>query len=568
MSDERPPPPAGACAAAPKRKAVAVSRAADTWLDSAALRDWRACARRFWLGQQQAVAPCSADADADHGPGARRTDPADHSAVDSAGAAGRSDSPAQPSAALPGSLAEAALRASYPLATVLQPPAAHDAAAWAQAEARSRQLLSGSGPAAAHEPGWALIGACLSSRDGVRVRVDVVQRGAHGWRLFKLRWATVADEADVDEMALAAHVAAHGGLRVASVGLLLVDTDFLYPGHGLYAGLLREVDLGPVLGTRDVPAWLLAMQALRRAASRPPVPLGAPCTRDGGCPQLSACDLPCEAARPDDPRTRLDILGRELADELRHEGHHNVHSVPLARLVNPRLRRAAQAVQQGRPVVEPAAGPWLAALPWPRHWLRIETIGFAIPAWPGTRPYQVLPFQCSLDSQAQPGAAVQHQGWLAPAGADPRPGFVQRLLQLLGADDGPVLAYNAGFERNRITELARQAQHSGDAATATALEALLPRIVDLFALARANAYHPDMAGSWSARAVFEAWVPEAGAHHFALPGWRSLLHAYGATVQQGLPQTQVAVLRRALLAHGQRHTAALRGLTERLAGGG
>jgi hypothetical protein len=529
----------------------------DQLLDSAALRDWRACARRFWLGQQPG-GPASGTAAGD------RDDPRS--------TPGRSDSPAVPGSTLPGSLAETALRASYPRATLLPAPAAHDTPAWTAAEARSRLWLAGigtgSGPAELGEPGPALLGACLSSDDGVRVRVDVLQRGAHGWRLFKLRWATVADEADVDDIALAAHVAARCGLRVASVGLLLVDTDFLYPGHGLYAGLLREVDLGPVLGSRDVPAWLLAMQALRRAGARPPVPLGAPCTGDGGCPQAAACNLPHQPARPDDPRQRLDILGRELADELRREGHHDVRSVPLSRLANPRLRRAALAVQQGRPVVEPAAGRWLAALSWPRHWLRIETIGFAIPPWPGTRPYQVLPFQCSVDSQAGPGATPQHQGWLAPPGADPRPAFVQRLLQLLGADDGPVLAYNAGFERNRINELARQAQLAGDAATAAALEALLPRIVDLFALARANAYHPDMAGAWSARAVFEAWVPEAGAHHFALPGWRSALQAYGATVQQGLPAEQVQTLRQALLAHGQRHTAALRGLTQRLASGG
>jgi len=401
----------------------------------------------------------------------------------------------------------------------------------------------------------------------VRVRIDVAQRGAQGWRLFKLRWATVGDEADVDDVALAAHVAARCGLRVAAVGLLLVDTDFLYPGHGLYAGLLRELDLGPVLGTRDVPAWLVAMRTLARATVPPPAPLGAPCSSDGGCPQLAACELPGAPTRDNDPRQRLDILGRELADSLRGEGHHGVHSVPLARLANPRLRRAAQAVQQGRPLVEPAAGPWLAALPWPRHWLRIETIGFAIPPWPGTRPYQVLPFQCSVDSQASPGAVVQHQGWLADAGADPRPACVQRLLQWLGADGGAILAYNAGVERNRISELARLAALAGDAATAAALEALLPRIVDLFALARANAYHPDMAGSWSARAVFAAWVPEAGAHNWALPPWRSVLQAYGATVQQGLPPIEVDALRQALLAQGVRHTAALRGLTQRLGGG-
>lgn len=75
---------------------------ANSPLDSAALRDWRACARRFWLGRQPAR------------------------------------SQAAPSDAPHGALAEAALRASVPLATLLPAPAAHDAAARADAEAHSR----------------------------------------------------------------------------------------------------------------------------------------------------------------------------------------------------------------------------------------------------------------------------------------------------------------------------------------------------------------------------------------------------------------------------------------------
>jgi hypothetical protein len=50
----------------------------------------------------------------------------------------------------------------------------------------------------------------------------------------------VGDEADVDAVAPWAHAAAHSGLRVQSAGLLLVDTSFVYPGHGCCAGLLPD----------------------------------------------------------------------------------------------------------------------------------------------------------------------------------------------------------------------------------------------------------------------------------------------------------------------------------------
>lgn len=141
----------------------------------------------------------------------------------------------------------AALRASFPGAVVIDAP--HTPAEWARAvQDTAARLREGR----AREEGWTLFGACLASDDGAQVRIDVLTRGAHGLRLFKVRYATVGGEADVDAVALWAHVAARCGLRVHGVGLMLVDTDFIYPGHGCYAGLFREVDLAPVLGSRPV----------------------------------------------------------------------------------------------------------------------------------------------------------------------------------------------------------------------------------------------------------------------------------------------------------------------------
>lgn len=489
-------------------------------LDDADVRRWRACVRRFWLHRQ---AGASATA-------AATTEPADTDVV---------QGPALP----------VALRASFPAGVTLSAPQTQ--ADWTRAVERTHIALAQATPEA---EGWALFGACLSSDDGARARIDLITRGAHGWRLFKLRYATVGTEADVDAVALWAHLTAHCGLRVQSVGLLLVDTGFIYPGHGCYAGLLREVDLGPTLGSRPVGTWLAAMQACARGAE-PPVPLGAPCTQPHPCEQLPHCALPQASVRRTDARARLEVVGREMASQLRAAGHADLHSVPLEALPDARQRRAARAVQHGAPVLEPEAAAALQALPYPRHFLRFETIGFAVPVWAGTRPYQVLPFQWSCDTMAAPGQAPQPRGFLAGASGDPRRAFAQSLLQALGTGraDGSVLAYNAGFERNRLRELASQFEDLGPA-----LLALAERIVDLFQIARAHYYHPAMAGSWSAKSVFAAIAPDLGAQHFDGDGLHTPLEAFARSLQPGLPAPELQRLRTALQAHGQRQTAALR----------
>ena len=501
------------------------------WLNHDDLQRWRACSRRFWLH--------------------RRGGPA---ALASAGAGAARDADGTAEAAVvygPG--LEAALRASFPHAERIAAPGTP--AGWARAVQTTLDCLDADRIA---PEGWAILGACLSSDDRAQVRIDVLTCGERGLRLFKVRYATVGDEADVDAVALWVHAAARCGLRVQSAGLLLVDTGFIYPGHGCYAGLFREVDLAPVLGSRPVAAWLSAMRTCDRGPEPPAAP-GAHCTQSGGCEFASHCQAGESASSlpAPDPQASLDIVGRELAAELRGEGHADLRRVPLQRLGNLRHRRAARAIQQGGPVLEPAVAALMQALPYPRRYLRVDTIGFSVPLWAGTRPYQVLPFQWTCGVQSAAGQWAQ-QGFLADAdGGDPRRAFALTLLQALGSA-GPVLAYNAGFERSRLRELAQRFDD-----LAPALDAAQARILDLFQLARAHYYHPVMAGSWSFKSISRAVAPELAGAPRAGPDTAQAFSAQAAfarSLQRGLDGAARHSLRAALQAHGQRETDVLRRL--------
>ena len=194
-------------------------------------------------------------------------------------------------------------------------------------------------------------------------------------------------------------------------------------------------------------------------------------------------------------------------------------------------------------------------MPGPRRWLRLETIGFALPPWAGTHPYQTLPFQWSCDLEAAPGH-ITHLSYLAPAGPDPRRALAESLVQGLGTS-GPLLAYNAGFERNRIRELADRFED-----LAEPLAALLPRIVDLFALLRDHAYHPAMAGGSGRRGrCSRPSHPRPTPTASTSMGMAARCRPMPPALQPGVPAAQAARWRPALEAHGRRHCAALRELT-------
>jgi hypothetical protein len=490
------------------------------------LRRWRACERRFWLHRQSALTA-----------GVLPLQPQGQADSDESAEAGVVHGPAL----------HAALRASFPGAVSIDAPTTPPE--WARAVQRTLDALDSDQVA---PEGWAILGACLTSEDRVQVRIDVMSLGEHGLRLFKVRHATVGDEADVDAMALWLHVAARCGLRVQSVGLLLVDTDFLYPGHGCYAGLFREVDLAPVLGSRRVGDWVSGM----RRADRGPRPAATPglhCNQNSACEFVEQCaaSTPAASARPPDRQASLEIVGRELAAELRQEGHVDLRSVAPQDLSNARHRRAVRAIQQGAPVLEPAVSALIRELPYPRYSLRFDTIGFAVPVWSGTRPYQVLPFQWTCDVQTAAGQCTRH-GFLADAQGDPRRAFAVTLLQALGRN-GPVFACNAGFERSRIRELAGQFDD-----LAPALEDVLARIIDLFQIARAHYYHPVMGGSWSFKSLGRAVAPELAMDELDGVQAASAQAAFARSLQPGLDSATRQQLRAALQAHGQRQTEVLR----------
>lgn len=486
------------------------------------LQRWRACERRFWLHRRQAwtSAPDSYTAD-------------DANEADE----------------ISGAAAEPALRAAFPHASVIEVPDSPNA--WASALARTQRWLTDM------NEGRALFGACLAD-DGVQVRIDVLDADERGLRLFKLRYATVGDEADVDRLALWADVAARSGLPVHTVGLLLVDKDFVYAGDGCYAGLLREVDLTPMLGSRPVPEWLKQMPACERGPEPAKQP-DAPCTQPRDCAYIEHCGVP---GKTDAPATAsLDIVGPELADELRDEGYADLLSVPEQRLPDARRRRAWRAIRQGAPELDPAVCAVMRAHGYPRRSLRFETIGFALPIWAGTRPYQALPFQWTCDEEPAAGQLLRHS-FLATEQGDPRRAFAESLLQTLG-DRGPIFAYNSGFERNRMRELALLFDD-----LAPALEGVQRRIVDLYPIARAHYYHPALCGSWSFKSLCRALAPDLQADCFECAGETSPQAAFALTQQEGEDAQTVASLRADLVAYGQRQTEVLRRMLALFEGAG
>ncbi len=165
--------------------------------------------------------------------------------------------------------------------------------------------------------------------------------------------------------------------------------------------------------------------------------------------------------------------------------------------------RARDALRSGQEFLSADLATALAGLAPPAAYLDFETMNPPFPLYPGTRPYEHVPFQWSLHEVDATGS-IRHREWLADGRSDPRREFGEHLVAALGDGHEPVVVYS-GYEGRVLSQLS-----SALPDLAPALDTLRGRLVDLLPLVRRHVYHPAFGGSFSLKSVAPALVDGFG----------------------------------------------------------
>lgn len=137
----------------------------------------------------------------------------------------------------------------------------------------------------------------------------------------------------------------------------------------------------------------------------------------------------------------------------------------------------------------------------PAFYLDFEAFQPAIPLYPATRPYEVIPFQWSLHHVDSEGK-ISHQDFLAESDSDPRRAFAKTLIAALKGSKLPVIVYSS-YEQTRLTELAALFPN-----LARPIRSIVRRLADLLPVVRGGAYHPDFDFSSSIKTAAPALCPD------------------------------------------------------------
>ena len=366
---------------------------------------------------------------------------------------------------------------------------------------------------------------------GVLVRADVLERRGGRCRLVEVKSATRLKEHHLQDVAIQAWVVEGAGVPLDTIAVAVIDTEFVYPGGGDYRGLLREIPVAdqarPLMA--HIPGWVRGLNEVLDGP-QPVRRTGQHCRRPFECPFLAFCE-------DQEGKVRC-----PPGEELGEDGECAPPDPSLGSL-------------------DPAATVFLETLPYPRYYLDFETVQFALPVWPGTRPYQQLVFQWSCHVEERHGS-LEHREFVDVSGGSPMRAAMESLLSATG-DRGPVFVYH-DFEKWRLVEMARMFPD-----LAPGLDALAGRLVDLLRLTRDHYEHPALGGSYSLKSVLP--TVDAGLDHAQLDEVKDGLSAQAAFHEAAAAETddeRREALRRALLDYCALDTLALVRVAHRLAGDG
>jgi hypothetical protein len=391
--------------------------------------------------------------------------------------------------------------------------------------------------------------------EGVRVRVDALERGTDGDRLVEVKSTTRVKEPYLWDCAIQTWVARGAGRPIRSVGVGHINNQFVYTTEGDYRGLLAVTDITAEVEAL-VPLVPGVVAELKQviAGSEPAIRTGAHCSSPYDCPFMDHCGSQ-EPARPAFPLTVLPRVGK-LLEQLTALGFDDLTAVPDELLDSELHKRVALASRTGTPWTSGQLPALMSSLPYPRHYLDFETVGFVIPRWLGTRPFQALPFQFSCHTESADGR-LEHSGFLDLSGNAPMAGFVEAVLAAVG-DRGPILVWNRGFEAGVLRRLAPSfPQH------AAGIEAAADRMVDLLPIYREHYYHPDQMGSWSIKAVLPTVVPDLDYSSLAVADGQAAQLAYQEAIEANTTPERRAEIRDQLERYCELDTLAMVRLVQR-----
>jgi hypothetical protein len=336
---------------------------------------------------------------------------------------------------------------------------------------------------------------------GVRVRVDVLERLPRGyWGMREVKSGGEVKEHHYDDVAIQVHVLRSAGVRLSSIEVFHVNKTYVRGQNDIsWLKFFCRVDV-KTEAKRRLAGIEKRLKKQLGCLSRTRAPNVEP---DAHCHSPYSCEYweHCTASKPTDWVFYMPHLSAVRRAQLKALGVESISAIPNDFHLSPRQTIIRDVTRSRKPRVGSDLPERLHGFGPPAFYLDFEAFFPAVPLYPGTRPYQTIPFQWSLHHVDSCGA-VTHQEFLGGAHSDPRRSFAETLLASLRGTKLPVIVYSS-YEQARLTELAAAFPD-----LKRPIAAIVRRLADLLPVVRGGLYYPGFEFSNSIKTVAPALCPD------------------------------------------------------------
>ena len=336
---------------------------------------------------------------------------------------------------------------------------------------------------------------------GVRVRVDVLERRPRGyWGMCEVKSSGEVKDHHYDDVAIQAHILRSAGVRLSAVEIVHVNKDYVRGRKEIsWPKFFSRVDVKTEAKRRldGIEARLKKQRVCLSRSQAPKVEPEAHCHTPFSCEHWARCT----ESKPADWVFYMPNFNAARRAELKSLGVDSISAIPDDFRLSPRQEIIRDVTRSGKPNVAFDLQGRLGGFGPPAFYLDFEAFLPAVPLYPGTRPYQTIPFQWSLH-HADSSGGVSHREFLADADSDPRRPFAETLIAAVKGSKLPIIVYSS-YEQTRLAELAA---HFPD--LAKPLRSITRRLADLLPIVRTAVYHPKFDFSSSIKTAAPALCPD------------------------------------------------------------
>ena len=344
--------------------------------------------------------------------------------------------------------------------------------------------------------------ATASSPDGGYSRIDILNKvdRADAWDLIEVKAATAVKDYYLDDITFQRYAFANAGYNIEKSILMHINNQYVRTGELNVNELFTLEDCTDIVLKilSEIKGNLKNLIAIVNRSQEPEIDIGDHCRSPFECDYMHHCwqHVP--------EYSIYNIFSGSKRDELLANGIIEIVDIPDSFETTERQYIDIQSSKHNQ-IHKDQEGirEYLDTLIYPLYFLDYETIFPAVPLFDNSRPYQQVPFQYSLHIQQKKDGMPTHVEFLHTGLEDPRPDFVQSLIENCGKK-GSVVVYNRSFEAGINNQLAADFPEFSDR-----IDNITERMVDLLIPFRSRwLYHPAMRGSASLKNVLPAFVPE------------------------------------------------------------